>query len=247
MHHIHTLWAWLNSGLIVNALRCTQKVWPYVVLGGLPSYQVNVLERYLEQTRFEEATRGKRRRSMKYNFVSVFWMEAMSVQTSPFQHHFCFDPVAKIPIGLAERVKWRIHCWIADWFRYCWLQVFVSFLQTTFWPIFSFTTIFSHLFLETISQYLLFTISLNIFVGRILFHFNSGPQPVLERLLWRRIQAVQPSLMSHLKLESWKSWTSPGHQHTFESQSHFLFSATELKQLKKSYLYLRCFKILIKC
>ena len=56
-----------------------RQVWAYVVLGALPSYQVNVLERYLEQTRFEEATRGKRRRSMKYNFVSFFWVEAIGI------------------------------------------------------------------------------------------------------------------------------------------------------------------------
>ena len=119
-----------------------------------------VLERYLEQTRFEEATRVKRCRLMEYNFVSFFWMEAMSVQTSLFQHHFCFDPVTNILICLAERVKWRIQCWIADGFWYCWLQVCLSFPQTTFWPIFSFTTILSHLFLEIISQYFL---SPNIF------------------------------------------------------------------------------------
>ena len=42
------------------------------------------------------------------------------------------------------------------------------------------------------------------------------------------------------------SWASE-HQHTFQTQSHFLYSATELEQLKNSYSYFRCFKILIKC
>ena len=42
-------------------------------------------------------------------------MEAMSVQTSPFQHHFCFDSVTSYPDWLGQEGKMKntlLNCWL---------------------------------------------------------------------------------------------------------------------------------------